>query len=288
MGGRRAFRALGLLLCAVVVQAAMAQTAPQGGTALHHSTVREAAFGDARIAGRQTGIDLWSREFGLDRAAFRVAAHYAYTHYDYQGVASRDRDLHHLHLPLQWRAADDRWRVVLTPLVATSSNVMKDLLARGGRDDVDLYGRWELRLGDGGDGWRVGIVRDAAFGAPRVYPTAALLWRGDRVDAELGLPTTRVDWKPSDRLSLGVAIFPTGGQWHVVSDERGGAEFDYRARAWRAAVEAGWSPWRRVRIGVQAGVEFERRHELEDDTGAAVDRDAGSATYWRLAATFGF
>ena len=88
----------------------------------------------------------------------------------------RDRDLHHLHLPLQWRGHEDRWRVVLTPVIAASSNVFKDLFKRGGRDELDLYGRSQYeRWSDEQWGWRVALVRDAAFGAPRLYPSAALL-----------------------------------------------------------------------------------------------------------------
>jgi hypothetical protein len=269
--------------------AASAQSASEAGAAVYQLTVREASFGTGRIGERVAGIDLWSREYAYDRFGFRVAAHYAYTRYEYQGVASRDRDLHHLHLPLQWRDDDDRWRLVLTPLVATSSNVMKDLLNRGQREDFDLYARWELqRPSDAGLGWRIGFVRDAAFGAPRVYPTAALLWRSERTQAELGLPASRVDWKARDDATLGLAIFPTGGQWHVVSDERGGAQFDYRARAWRAAFDASWSPWRRIGLGLQAGIEFARHYEFEDDLGAVIDRDAGSAPYWRLVVSVAF
>ena len=96
------------------------------------------------------------------------------------------------------------------------------------------------------------------------------------------------DWKARDDLALGVTIFPTGGRWHVVSDERGGAEFNYRARAWRGAVSAGWSPWRRLRLSAQAGIEFKRHYDFEDDTGAPIGRDAGSAAYYRLEVSFGF
>ena len=268
---------------------AVANAEPGGGAAAHHLDVREAALGDARIRERETGLGLWSPEFAFDRFAFRVAANYAYTRYEYEGLMTRDRDLHHLHLPMQWRDYDDRWLVVLTPVIATSSNVFKDLFKRGSRDDLDLYGRWQYQRWTGSaHGWRVALVRDAAFGAPRLYPAAALLWRGDRVEAELGLPTTRVAWKARDDLALGVAIFPTGGQWHVISDERGGAKFDYRARAWRGAVTAGWSPWRRLRLSAQAGIEFERHYDFEDDTGAPIGRDAGSAAYYRLEVSFGF
>ena len=180
--------------------AAPAQADPGGGVSVHQLDVREAAFGDARIGEREVGLALWSPEFGFDRFAFGAAAHYAYVRYEYDGLPSRARDLHQLHLPLQWRGHEDRWRVVLTPVIAASSNVFKDLFKRGSRDDFDVYGRWQYeRWTDERRGWRVALVRDAAFGAPRLYPAAALLWRGERVSAELGLPDARVQWRALDR-----------------------------------------------------------------------------------------
>jgi hypothetical protein len=268
---------------------AIAQADPGGGVAAHGVDVREAAFGDARIRERETGFSLWSPEFAFDPFAFRMAANYAYTRYEFQGVPTRDRDLHQLHVPLQWRGDDSHWRVVLTPVIAASSNVFKDLLERASGDDFDLYGRWQVeRWTDTALGWQVALVRDAAFGAPRLYPAAALLWRGEHVSAALGLPESSVRWNPRGNLALGAAVFPIGGRWHVVSDERGGAEFDYLARAWRGAVTADWSPWPRLKVSVQAGVEFARHYQFEDDTGARVDRDAGSAGYLRLALSFGY
>ena len=279
----------GAILGFALAPPAIAQADPRGGMAAHGVDVREAAFGDARIRESEIGFSLWSPLFAFDRFAFHMAADYAYTRYEFHGVPTRDRDLHQLHVPLQWRGHDNRWRFVLTPVIAASSNVFKDLLKRSSSDDFDLYGRWQVeRWIDTALGWQVALVRDAAFGAPRLYPAAALLWRGERVSAALGLPESRVQWNAHGNLALGAVIFPTGGRWHVVSDERDGAEFDYLARAWRGAVTADWSPWSRLKVSVEAGVEFARNYQFEDDTGARVDRDAGSAGYLRLALSVGF
>lgn len=273
------------LVCAAALQAGGAAAAAQddGGFALHRLAVSEAELGNATLREQQTGARWWSRAHAFEHFTFRAAADYAYTRYEIGGLPTRDRDLHHLHLPLQWRARDAQWSFELTPVVATSSNVFKDLFARGGRDDFDLYGRWEVeRWIAATRGWRLALVRDAAFGQPRFYPAAAFLWRSARIDAAIGLPSTQVDWKLRDDVALGLGVFPAGAQWHVVSDERGGAEFDFRARAWRGAVTASWQPWRRLRISGAVGIAFARHVEFEDDSGASIDRDAGSKPYYRI------
>jgi hypothetical protein len=282
--------AVALLVAEALDRSAMAQDAGGGGAAASFLAAGPAALGDgARIRERQVGLRVWSRKFSFDRTAFKIGADYAYTRYSFDGVPTRPRDLHHLHVPLSWGDRDGRWVAVVTPVVATSSNVFKDFLNRGGRDDMDLHVRLDFRHWHGPNlGWRMGVVRDNAFGQARVYPAAALLWKGQRVRAALGLPSSQVDWHARDRLMLGATVFPTGGSWHVVSDERGGAQFDYRARAWRGALTAQWQPWPWLRASAQAGIEFRRHYEFEDDTGAAINRDAGSAGYYRLELRFEF
>lgn len=271
------------LVQAATVRAAVEEEDDGGGASVHHLRTGAADFGaGAQINERQSGLRGWSASLRGGPVDFRIGADYAYTRYTFDGVTSRARDLHHLFVPLQWRARDDRWLAALTPVVATSSNVFKDLVNRGERDDFDLHLRLQAQDWVGpAIGWRAGIVRDRAFGSARFYPDVALLWKRERVQAELGVPSSRIDWQVRDRLALGAAVFPDGGSWHVISDERGGAEFDYIARAWRSALTADWRPWRWLRASAQAGVEFRRRYRFEDDTGAAIDREAGSAGYWR-------
>ncbi len=259
---------------------------PGGGIVVDYLQTSGAEFGDATIRERRTGGLAWTPEFLVSQQPLRLRFDYSYTHVGYTGLPTRNRDLHRLIVALQWRDRDGPWHGELAPVIATSSNVFKDLASRGSRQDFDLYGRLGYRrLGESGRGWRFAVVRDAAFGSPRVYPAAALLWREPRWSADLGLPATRIAWQPTATVALGAALYPDGGSWHVVSDERAGADFDYESRAWRAAVTAGWAPTTRLRIDLQAGIAFRRRHVLEDDTGTRVARDAGTAPYWGIAMT---
>ncbi|NLD53937.1 MAG: hypothetical protein GX652_04665 [Burkholderiaceae bacterium] len=279
----------GLLLAMVATSAWARIEQTQGATvATEYLRTGDAVFGDGvRIRERRAGLQAWSAERTtggtLPATRWRVGLDYAYTRFAFEGLPTRPRDLHHLELPLAWRDLDDGWLVVAAPIVATSSNVFKDFHRRGTRDDVDLHLRFQMQRWRGAShGWRIALLRDSAFGEARFYPEAAFLWRSPVARAELGLPSSRIHWQPRPVLAVGAAVFPAGAAWHVVSDERGGAEFDYRARAWRAALTADWQPWRGLRASAQAGLAFRRHYRFEDDTGAIINRDAGSAPYWRL------
>ncbi|MBB5016361.1 hypothetical protein [Rehaibacterium terrae] len=266
--------------------------AAQSGPALqaHYRDLSGTAFGDARLHGREHGLRLRTGELTLGGGRFVPALDYAYTRYEYTGLPSRNRDLHRLALDLAWTRHDAGvLHVALTPVVATSSNVFKDLFARGSGRDLDLHARLWLAQPPAADGigWRAGLFRDDAFGRPRVYPQVSALWRRDDVRAELGWPTARIDWAPAARWAIGARLAPAGRRWHVVSDERDGARFHYRQEAWRAALMADWMPAARWRLSLQGGVEFERRHRFEDDTGAPVDRRPGDARFVELALRYG-
>jgi hypothetical protein len=87
-------------------------------------------------------------------------------------------------------------------------------------------------------------------------------------------------------IEVGGELSPAGGRWHVVSDERDGADFDYELRAWRAGAILRWQWSGGLVLTTRAGLEFERRHRLEDDTGATVNRAVGEAAYIELAAGY--
>jgi hypothetical protein len=269
---------LGLLLAC---QAAIAD--PQ--LTLYRSSLAEAGFGDARLSGRENGMILdWALGgSGWQPAGWGLA--YAYTRYEYENLPTRNRDLHRMAAPLRWAWAGAlAHSFELRPLIATSSNVMKDIFRRGSSDDVMLHGRWRLERAPAttGGGWAAGITRDDAFGGEKFYPEVAALWRTPAFETGLGWPRAWASYRPSTTWELGVEVAPSGARWHVVSDERGGAEFDYEVKSWRGLASASWQPAWGLRLQAQAGLEFDRRHRFEDDLGGRVDRVAGDAAYLEL------
>lgn len=271
-----------LRLLPAVALLGFAPTAPthaqEAGIDLHYLRLHEADLGAARMSGREQGLALQSPAFDLLGGGFTVGADYVYTHYAYSGLASRDRDLHRLAVPLQWRSNGSyTMRLAAVPTVATSSNVFKDLFSRGDGDDVNLYGSATLESAPAsGWGWRAGAGYDDRFGKPQAYPVLVALYQQPGIALELGWPRTRVDWRPHERWRLGLQIAPAGRSWHVVSDERDGAQFDYVVEAWRASLSAQWTFAARWHFVAELGSEFDRHHDFEDDHGARIDEDAAS------------
>jgi hypothetical protein len=256
---------------------------------LTRSSLATADFGDARLGGTENRIAFRGSPRRLRDGEFRWALDYAYQRYEYSRLPSRNRDLHRLELPLSWQGeAPLSWTVELRPVIATSSNVFKEIWSRGSADDFLWHGRAMLERAPRGAGWgwRLGAARDDAFGREQVYPTFALLRQHGGVRMELGWPVARAMLEAGRGIEVGGELSPAGGRWHVVSDERDGADFDYELRAWRAGAILRWQWSGGLVLTTRAGLEFERRHRLEDDTGATVNRAVGEAAYIELAAGY--
>ncbi|NHA14852.1 hypothetical protein [Thioalkalivibrio sp. XN279] len=246
-----------------------------------------ADFGDARLSGSENRLAVRGPAIPAGEGQFRWALDYAYQRYEYSGLPTRNRDLHRVEVPLTWRGlAPTAWEAEFRPVVATSSNVFKELWSRGSSDDFMWHGRVLRQREPQGArwGWRAGIAYDDAFGAEQAYPLFALLREHHGMRMELGWPVTRAMLEVGRGFAVGGEVAPAGARWHVVSDERDEAAFDYEVRAWRAGATLRWESSGGLFLTTRAGLEFERRHRLEDDTGATVNRAVGEAGFFELAA----
>lgn len=248
---------------------------------LGRGSLATADFGDARLSGTDYRISIRAPATPPGGNEFRWALDYAYQRYEYVDLPTRNRDLHRLELPLRWLGGHWlRWDLELRPVIAASSNVFKEIWSRGTSDDLMLNGRAGISpTGEEGRwNWRAGIAYDDAFGRRTLYPELGLIWRGGAFRAQLGWPSSSLSWRPG-RIELGAAIAPAGARWHVVSDERDGDDFNYVVRAWRADTSVRWHGGESFSVTARAGVEFDRRHRLEDDNGAVVDQSANDAPF---------
>jgi hypothetical protein len=256
---------------------------------LARGSLATADFGDARLSGTENRILVRGPSMPAGESEFRWALDYAYQRYEYRGLPTRNRDLHRLEVPLQWQGdAALGWTLELRPVIASSSNVFKEIWSRGGSDDFMWHGQASVERSPGGAGWgwRLGAARDDAFGREAVYPVAALLRQHEGARVEIGWPASRALLDVGRGIELGGEVAPAGARWHVVSDERDGASFDYEVRAWRAGALLRWRPAGGFVLTTHLGLEFDRRHRLEDDTGATVNRAVDEAAYFELSAGY--
>ena len=281
--------ALAILLSLVVTSPTAATPGSHAEIELSRTSLATADFGAARLRGTENRLAIRGAPLPAGEGEFRLALDYAYQRYEYEGLPSRNRDLHRLEVPLSWHGeAACSWMAELRPVIASSSNVFKDITSRGSSNDFMWHGRAMLeRTPRGtGRGWRLGVARDDAFGREAIYPVAAVLRQRAGMQVEIGWPVSRAMLNVGRSLELGGEVAPAGARWHVVSDERDGASFDYEVRAWRAGAIVRWRPAGGFVLTTRLGLEFDRRHRLEDDTGASVARAVDEATFFELSAAY--
>jgi hypothetical protein len=284
---------LAALLPLAAIAPGLAAGSPGHGAAteveLARATHATADFGNARLSGSEHRLAVRGASVPAGEAGFGWALDYAYQRYEYSGLPSRNRDLHRLELPLSWQGEGVlAWHAEFKPVVATSSNVFQEIWSRGSPDDFMWHGRIVADRAPVGRGWgwRLGAARDDAFGEERVYPTAALLRQHEGVRIELGWPVSRAMRAVGRGIEAGGEVAPAGARWHVVSDERDGASFGYEVRAWRASGILRWRATGGLVLTTRLGLEFDRRHRLEDDTGSVVNRAVDEAAWFELSAGY--
>jgi hypothetical protein len=234
------------------------------------------AFGppaDASDSERQVTIGL--SRFRHARSTFDLVLDYQYTRYEYDGVASRNRDLHRLQVPLVFQSETAAWRYhgYLALGISTSSNVFKDFLNRGGREDLHLSGRIEARRHHDRDRWILGASFDRNFGRARFYPVIGRhISSIDNLDLRIAYPDPYAQFMFSERHSVTARLFPAGHEWHVVSDDFS-SDFQYRVKALRTQLTWSINVTGHLTLDVTGGIETGRRHSFVDDQGSAFDSD---------------
>jgi hypothetical protein len=240
----------------------------------------------AEVKGKEHQVALGLFRFHAGETEFDVGIDYGYTHYDYTGVESRDRDLHRLQFPVLFNTRFEDWRLkgFVAPGVSTSSNVFKDFLNRGSSDDVFASARAAFHKGGDDKPWFVGIAYDRSFGEPMLYPVAGIeLAPTPALNLRLAFPDPAFDWRISARQTLQGRIYPAGHQWRVVSDDFT-RSFDYRTETIRAEINWNLRVWKQLSVDIGLGYDTAREHRFEDDQGLPLE--SGVASEWIAAVGF--
>ena len=243
----------------------------------------EAAPG-AILATEDTQVAAAFARFQLGKASIDLGLDYEYTHFDYDQVNSRDRDLHRIQLPVWFTVPGDSWQLrgYIAPGIFTSSNVLGDFLERGSSDDFYASGCIEARSAGLSIPLLVGIAHDRSFGSSTTYPIVGLSFApSDAVDVRLAWPDSRIRVRFSERQGGSLQVFPAGNQWHVRTDDFSD-EFNYRMEAWRSQLNwnARLNDW--FSLDFSAGYEFGRRHQFDDTDGVRLDANASDQWFYAI------
>jgi len=238
--------------------------------------------GDGAAQAKETRVVAGLLPADSSQRRFDMGLDYQYTRYTYEGIDSRNRDLHRLQLPVGMRTSAGDWRIdaSIAPGIAISSNVLKDLSDHASSDDFFATARIEATSAR--SGLIGGIAWDRSFGEPRVYPVVGFDYRPSaNLHARVAFPDPVVRFAASERQTWTLRLYPAGFEWHVLDDDLV-TEFDYRVEAWRA--EAWWSlrARRSVFLDLSLGYEFGRRHALTDRAGTRIERDADDAILFTI------
>ena len=220
---------------------------------------------------------------GSDGHTFDFGVDYQYTHFDFEGVDSRDRDQHRLQFPIHFEISDDDrfFEGFIAPGVSTSSNIFKDPLNRLTGKDMFFSGRLQVRSGDSNH-WFAGIAHDRTFGESATYPVAGVeLNRSSGWQMRIAFPDPSVRFAISDRQALAIELIPSGHQWRVVTDDFSD-EFRYRLEGWRGQLTWTAPLWRSLGFFLAGGYEFNRHQRFDDASGSRVISDIDDA--WFLSA----
>lgn len=224
-----------------------------------------------------------------DRTRLGFGLDYQYTRYTYDGVSSRNRDLHRVQFPLSIRREYGGGHAIvqIAPGVAVSSNAIKDPFERLDRDSVLTTGRIEWRKPlDESAALQIGLAHDRRFGEPLLYPLIGLVLDRPSVRWRLVLPEPSVDIDIPGRWQLSARVYPAGSTWHVFTDDFSDT-FRYRVRAVRAEVALSRQLGNRTRLDVTLGREMRRHHDFEDSAAERIRTEPDDATVLAFSVRFG-
>ncbi len=241
---------------------------------------------DATVSTEDTPIAVAFARFSAGAATIDLGFDWQHTRYEFEGIDSRNRDLHRVQFPIWIAAPMGKWQLqsVVAPSIFTSSNVLGDFFNRGSSDDLAVTARVELRGSSAHRPWVIGVAHDRSLGKSETYPVLGFAYEaGDDLALRLTWPDPGLRVRLAERQYGSFRLFPAGSQWHVRTDDFT-REFDYRFEAWRSQFNWNVGFANNLSLDLSLGYEFGRSPHFTDRLGARINRDADDQ--WLFAVGF--
>jgi len=235
--------------------------------------VLDATFMDTQdFSNRPGGLDFFelrsiapigSKKFG----DFRVAASIGYTltELGFNGFAGLgDESLHTLEaqITLLWRPEQSRWSALgfVTPGIGTDFQGLS-------WDDFEIAGLGLLnyRFTDSFS-LSGGMFAQYGAGEGMIVPALGFIWQPEPFVVQLTPPFAVVGWHATDRLTLSVSAYPSGGSWDVEDPNVNRVDLS----GWQTAATAQYKLTDKVTLSVRAGLNMGGELELRDSNNNVI------------------
>ncbi|MDX1756150.1 MAG: hypothetical protein R3175_08840 [Marinobacter sp.] len=180
----------------------------------------------------------------------------------------------HVHtLAMGWQRGFGPWQLELAPVLAVSSNVLRNLdtlTARDWRIHGAVVRTYEY--GDRGMGY-LGIRADSRLGDYLPYPT--IQWQrapGEHLQLALGVPDSVAEWHWHTRSLVRLRLGPDGGNWRVRDQELEHAG-RLEQRRWHTSLTLEWQVLKQLRVSLGGSYYFQERWRYRLSDGRTVRQD---------------
>lgn len=218
---------------------------------------------------------LWVFQFNLFEREFRTTV---------EDQATGKQRLYDISAPISYVhkiSNSSRYTVNVSPGVKSSLEYL-------GNDDLAINGVAQYSHSYHGFGYNVGIVYTHAFGEGRFVPLANAQWDiGQRFQAILGFPFSRVSYAPSKAQHYYLKLTPNGGNWHVYGDGKNNT-FDYTQQGYRLGLGGEWRVIGPCWLNVEAGRQFAQQLEFDNEQGFRETLELDDSSYLHLSARLRF
>ncbi len=209
---------------------------------------------------------------------------YNLTEVDFNGWGGlQDETLHNLQaqITMLWRPENSRWSALgfVTPGLGTDfSAISADDFEVSGLGLMNYRVTQELSLG-------AGVFGSYAADDSMIVPALGFIWQSEPFIVQLTPPFAVIGWHATERLTLGLSAYPSGGAWDLDNSPVNRVVIG----GWQTAASAIFKITDRVSISLRCGFNIAGDVELQDaNHNVILEEDLEMAPFGALNLRYSF